>query len=163
MKRRRRISFGSVAMVLIACITLSCAFGVILTIRRDEGDLAMDAEKLLQSVSGLVTMSQRHIAEDFSSLPKTTKDPIETSVIAQSAAADNVNTPEQPVSQSVATPPPAANNKHTLSLTFGGLIALESSVQSGIPRGEGNAGALQPAGTGSGRRRLPSPPHGRAG
>ena len=138
MKRRRRISFGSVAMVLIACITLSAAFGVILTIRKDEGDLAMDAEKLLQSVSGLVTMSQRHIAEDLSYLPKTSNEPSETSAIIQTVQTDNANMPEQPVSRPVATPPPAANNKHTLTLTFGGLIALESSVQAGIPRGEGN-------------------------
>ena len=137
MKRRRRISFGSIAMVLIACITLSSAFSVILTIRKDEGDLAMDAEKLFQSVGGLITMSRRHIAEDFSTLPQTTNESTGTTVYPQSVQASSSSMPEHSVSQSVATPPPAMSNKHSLSLTFGGLIALESAVQAGIPRGEG--------------------------
>ena len=62
--RRRKISFGTIAMLLIACVTVTVALGVMQTIRRDEGDLAMDAEKLLDSVTSLMEMSQRHINDD---------------------------------------------------------------------------------------------------
>ena len=63
MRRRRGISFGTIAMILIACITVASTFGVILAIREDEGDFTIDAETLLGSVAELIAVSQRHISD----------------------------------------------------------------------------------------------------
>ncbi len=127
--RRRRISFGTIAMVLIACVTVSVTLGLMLTIRRDEGDLTMDAEKLLDSVTALMEMSQRHISDN------PTLQMIETSVTAspndQSAQQASVPTEYVKTAQATNAPVQQDARKHTVSMTFGGSVAIESSVLSG--------------------------------
>lgn len=129
---RRRVSFGTIAMLAIACITVSVSLGVMVSIRRDEGDLAMDAEKLLESVTELMEMSQRHIYEDIDSQR------IEVVVTQQPAEQSVSSTPVPPVSQALAASAPTATpemqqeeSRHTVTMTFGGSVAIESSVLAG--------------------------------
>lgn len=128
--RRRRVSFGTIAMIAVACLTVSLSFAVMLTIRRDEGDLAMDAEKLLDSVTALMEMSQRHIYEDMDIQR------VEAVVTAQPSVSSGAETsaPSQtaPATAPTDTPQPQTNaQKHTVTMTFGGSVAIESSVLAG--------------------------------
>lgn len=128
MRRRRGISFGTIAMLLIACITLGSTFGVIMAIRKDEGNLSMDAEKLLASVSELMVMSQRHANPG----PQSASAVSVTTVPSTALPAEAVHNTES-VQGAVITPEPSTvpSQRHTLNLTFGGSVALESSVISG--------------------------------
>lgn len=131
MRRHRRISFGTIAMLLIACVTVSATFGLMLTIRRDEGDLTMDAEKLLDSVTSLMEMSQRHIGDEPPAMRievSVTAVPGEQNVQQQLPAA----TESVQAAQITNTPAPQTEAaSHTVSITFGGTAAFESSVLSG--------------------------------
>ncbi len=134
---KRGVSFGTIAMILIACIALTATFCVILTIRKDEGDLTMDAEKLLASVSELMAMSQRHVGEDDTRLEigvTVTVAPV-SNVQAAAPQATNSTANEK---ENRAVPAPAATNvpddHHTVTMTFGGVIAFESAVLEGAYR-----------------------------
>ena len=129
--RRRKISFGTIAMLLIACVTVTAALGVMQTIRRDEGDLAMDAEKLLDSVTSLMEMSQRHINDDAVIATS-----IEVSVTKAPQPQNEApaQTPVGTVNASVSseTPPPQQQEqRHSVTMTFGGTVSLQSAVMSG--------------------------------
>lgn len=135
--RRRRISFGTVAMLLIACITVTASIGLMITIRRDEGDLTMDAEKLMDSVTALMEMSQRHIGDETlhqNAEVSTTSAPSEQTMQQPAVPAENTHSAQ-------ATNAPAGQNisRHTVTMTFGGSVAIESSVLSGAYDKENNS------------------------
>jgi len=131
MKRRRGVSLGTISMIVFACVVLASTYLVMSSIRKDEGDLSMDAEMLLDSVGELFAISQRHIAENHTPTPGRTTSPKESAAVSTTPAP--IPTQVQQVAVSPVTPAPTAvpHVKHTFSMTFGGSIMLESSVVSG--------------------------------
>ena len=130
MRRRRGISVGTILMLLLSCVTISLTFAVILDIRKDEGDLAMDAERLLASVGELMTMSQQH-SQPAQSTVKV--DVVSTSAPEAPAPVvqPTVNDATAPLATQAQQPMVTPAIRRTISMTFGGTIALESSVIAG--------------------------------
>lgn len=131
---KRGVSFGTIAMILIACITLAATFSVIVSIRKDEGDLAMDAETLLASVSEMLTLSQRHVNEAESRIEvgiSVTAVPVANVSGGAPQPTESVHTGQQiaAIPEAVASAAPAG--QHTVTMTFGGVIAFESAVIDG--------------------------------
>lgn len=132
-RRRKRISIGTVAMVVFTAIVLVCTFAVVVFIRGGDSDLSMDAERLVSSIGELVALTQPDRAADevvnmnvvVAGPPSSSPVPIEATPFIQTTAS---------VAQSVATPVPqetAAPIRRTLSMTIGGLISFEGKVIAG--------------------------------
>ena len=132
-RRRRGIAAGTIMMLLFTVVVLTATFLVMQAIRRDEGDLAMDAEQLLASVNELVLMSQHHLKEDDAPQAPAATAMASASTPQISAAA--VPQTQPPVVQSTAYVQPQSTatpeQARTLTLTIGGSVTLESAIVDG--------------------------------
>jgi len=132
MRRRRGISGGTVAMLLLTVLVLTATFFVMYTIRQDEGDLSMDAEQLLASVNELIALSQHHLTDEqppeatVIAAVQVTPVPVLTSTEAPTRSAS-----ETVATQNAPSPTVTPNASRALTLTIGGAITLESSIIDG--------------------------------
>lgn len=131
MRPKRRVSPGTIAMIVFSCLVLAATYFVMSGIRKDEGDLSMDAEVLLGSVGELFAITQRHIDEGVQTLPARTAVPGHTKApIASHTPVPSAQ--QQTIIPSVSIQPTSAPNPNkTFTMTFSGSIMLESSVVSG--------------------------------
>jgi len=132
MRRRKGVSGGTVLMLLFTVIVLMATFTVIYSIRRQEGDLAMDAGQLLESVNELIDISRRHLQATQTPGMSYAGAAVPMGTAAVYSPAQNT----AEITPFVQTPVPAAKTptpepKRTFTMTFGGAIALESSVVDG--------------------------------
>ena len=133
MRRRKGVSAGTVFMILFTVMVLVATFAVMRSIRLQEGNLAMDAEQLLESVNELVAISRRHLQTTIAPEGEQPYTPapahaavIYTPVPDAVALQPALQTPEMPA---VTTVP--HTRRQSLTMTFGGAVMLESAVVDG--------------------------------
>lgn len=131
-RRRRGVALGTVVMLLFMILVLAATFSVMHIIRRNEGDLSMDAGQILASVNELLLMSQHHLKDE--DLPQTTETiavavvetPQPVPVSGQQTQLSAASTTTNAQLQTTAVP-----GSRTLTLTIGGSVTLESAIIDG--------------------------------
>lgn len=136
-RRRKRISFGTIAMVVFTAIVLVCTFAVVIFIRGGDSDLSMDAERLVSSIGELVALTQPDRTADevvnmnvvLAGVPTAAASyapvQVESTPVVQTTA-NAVQAASTPVPQETAAPV-----RRSLSMTIGGLISFEGKVIAG--------------------------------
>ena len=133
---RKRISFGTIAMVVFTTIVLVCTFAVIVNIRSGESNLSMDAERLVSSIAELMEISQpERAADSMVNINVVTAIPQTTGVLpAATAATAASQTPVNETAPLATTPSPAS--RRSLSMTISGVISFDEKVVAGAKNRE---------------------------
>ena len=133
--RHRRISAGTIAMILFAAVVLCCACWMIAEIRNTDADIGADAQRLAKTIAEMVSATEtQSVNAPATAAPAATAKPQAYATSALQASSQTAS--PQPAA---ATQPQLTNtDTYMISLTIGGEIAFDDEVIAGTYNAAGN-------------------------
>lgn len=125
-RKRKRLSFGTIAMTVLMAVVLCCTAWAVLSIRGGRDALSMDAQRLSGSISALVAAVQPSAAPQITVSVVVTQPPATAEAQTIPPA---TQTPAPAETQPAA--PTAAASKRTIELSIGGAFVPSAKLNSG--------------------------------